>query len=168
MTREANFVHLRHGQINMDHVRRFEYIDAHQVRVWWANGDDEVLACSGPLSSERYYIVPAGPGFDLLYFYFDVVEDGVEETFERTPVVAWRIGECHTKECFSDESIIAISTHLTSADDAGNMRVAVRHPDGVVSHYADGRVWPDIQEWMAWAREDWRRAEEERTKEAAE
>jgi hypothetical protein len=141
----------------------FEYIDRGQVRVWWANGKDEVLECSGPLSSERYYIVPAVPGFDLLCLYFDE-----EETFERTPVVAWRIGEYHTKDCYGDESIIAISTHLTSAEGAGNMRVGVRHPDGSVSHYKDGRVWKGVEEWKTWAREDWRKMEEERTKEAAE
>jgi hypothetical protein len=45
--------------------------------------------------------------------------------------------------------------------------IAVRHPDGVVSHYKDALTWKDVEEWKKWVREDLRQAEEEK-KEAAE
>jgi hypothetical protein len=76
---------------------------------------------------------------------------------ERTPVIAWRINEVHTKpQSYYEEGMIAISTHLTSAGQAGNGRYAVRHPDGVVSRYQDDQTWKDVEEWMEWVREDLR------------
>ena len=130
--RNGNFVILDgfpSAFVNLDQVRKYSYLDDGRVKVWWANGDMEVLAVSGRIATENYFIVPAAPGFELLTYY----EPEADETFvvERSPVIAWRIEECQTFDRCSDENPIAISTDSTSAEGHS----AVLCPDGRVRIY---------------------------------
>ena len=114
----------------------------------------------GRIAPEHYFVVPATPGFELL-MYWPLGGENWEEELQRSPVVAWRINEDHTDGRDVTESIIAISTaNTTSAEKASNIRVGVRHPNGVVSHYADGRTWENEEMWLEWAKEDWREKRE--------
>lgn len=130
-----------HCSVNLDQVRKYEYLEGKRVKVWWANGEEEVFGVDGRIVPENYYIIPATPGFELLMYWPEAEDEFTSEhreVLERTPVVAWRVEEYRGRFLEIDESIIAISINMTSAEES--VRVAVRHPDGVVSRYADCRL----------------------------
>jgi hypothetical protein len=161
--KEGSFIDVGpQGMINLDHVRRYEYARDGRIRVWWANGDMDEFNVVGRVNPEKPCMVPAQPGFELVYYCPDYREE-----LDRYPVIAWSINDFSIKPHYCGEGIIAISPSLSSATESTNARIAVRHPDGVVSHYKDALTWKDVEEWKKWVREDLRQAEEEK-KEAAE
>jgi hypothetical protein len=160
----GNFVELGEVFVNFDQVQQFKYTDDGRVWVQWANGDDAMFRVNSGIDMDRYFIVPAAPGFELLSYWPDPAEGQV---LERSPVVAWRIDEDQTVERFGDENLIAISLNGTSKETSKNMRVAVLAPNGGVTHYQNCRQWVSIDEWRDWADEDWREKQEEEEKENA-
>jgi hypothetical protein len=163
--REGSFVPLDQAMVNLSQVRKFEHLDGKQVRVTWANGDEEEMHDDGysRLLTEPFFIVPAAPGFELLSFW----PDPAEGQFERSPVVAWRMDEDQTNEHFGDRSLIGIGLSSTSADEASNMRVAVLRPDGVVTHHRDGQTWESVELWLLWAGQDYLAAQGQKSEAAA-
>jgi hypothetical protein len=141
--------------VNLAQVRKYEYLnDGEKVKVCWANGDEEVLAIEDLIGPEKYYIIPAQSGFELLVLYMDDIKNGKEFTLDRSPVVSWRINEDQTGKRYVDESLIAIAITGTSHDDASNVRVGVRCPDGQVMIYQDARHFESVEKWREWAEED--------------
>jgi hypothetical protein len=141
--------------VNLDHVRKYEYLKDGQCKVWWSNGDVEVLPVMGRIAPEKYFVVPAQPGFELLTYY--APEGGEEFPIQRTPVIAWRIEEYQTADRNSDENPIAISTTGTSVED----NTGVRSPSGQVTIHRDGRQFENEEKWLEWAKEAVRQREEE-------
>ena len=164
--RSGNFVALGKCRVNLDQVRKFEYVDDddERVRVVWANGDEEILWAHDIIETQRYHIIPALPGFELLSYWPDT-EDAI--ALDRAVVIAWRINEDQTVKRYVDETVIAISLGGTSADQSSNTRVGVRHPDGKVTIHQDCRQFESEAEWQEWAKADWARAEEEERKRRA-
>jgi hypothetical protein len=143
--RTGNFVSVNWSQeLNLDQVRRFEYLRDGKVRVWWANGDDEVFEVGGQhgIDTAAYHIVPALPGFELVTYFPE------EDLLQAEPVIAWRIEEHQTYERFSDANPIAIGLTATSHDSNS----AVRWPEGKLTIKECGQIFENVEEWKEWLR----------------
>jgi hypothetical protein len=151
--------------VNLDHVRRVEYISDQEVKITWSNGDVERFRDNFK-PEENYHIVPATSGHQLLQYWPE------EQVLDREPVLAWRIEEDQTKEHYGDDMLVAIGMDSTSAEGNSNVYSAVLAPDGVVKAYAavgERRTFDSVEQWQkAVEQENAERAKKRRKMEAAE
>jgi hypothetical protein len=123
------------GYVNSDHV--VEIKGAHKGSVLHlVNGKTVVVRQDDyDLAYGLNPVIPAQPGFEVLYLY----EPGDEPPFGRDPVIAWRIdADAHSSQ-------IAVTPAGSSL---GSQRIAILYPDGQV-YVPEESTYPNIEAWIA-------------------
>jgi hypothetical protein len=108
-------------------------------------------------------IVPATPGFELVYCFFSQLDKEQEPTPDfvllptnRTPIIAWRVVESLYEEAPPEVLPVVLYRDVVKLymnGEAGD--AAILRPDGVVVQ-PENREWMDVRSWASHVLERWR------------
>jgi hypothetical protein len=132
------WIETKDGYVNSDHVVEISSDYAGEKSILHLVGGKTVVAQADPfeLAPQLNPVIPANPGFEVLY----VNDPGREPVFSREPIIAWSVS-------VQPENVVAITpcwSTLRSKDG-----VAILFPDGQVHSFSFGRVFDNVDEWVA-------------------